>query len=353
LSQIGFSKDFLLLIMMRRVWGCMLLSLVSVAYFDIAVATAQAEANEIKAQVKADVSTEKVASAVKIGETRSQSMARLRNDAIAKVYPHQMKEYAAATVQVNNIPVFTFLGTTTTSDSVKVSVQSGNKSVKLPSRADEPIEAITDSTDPVERATAVAAMLNKLYMAGIDPEEIIPAWENGEYVIKLGAEEVIEFDRYVLLPDTTKNRQQDVLQAANRLRRLMGGAAPVNTIAGAPEPKQPSATNNLIGKVTQSTTGMASWYGPGFNGRQSASGEIFNQNELTAAHRTLPFGTKVKVTNVNNGQSVVVRINDRGPFSHGRVLDMSKAAAQAIGLVSAGVAPVKMEVLVREVLPFR
>ncbi|MBA1155498.1 septal ring lytic transglycosylase RlpA family protein [Microvirga sp. Marseille-Q2068] len=90
------------------------------------------------------------------------------------------------------------------------------------------------------------------------------------------------------------------------------------------------------GKVIQS--GRASWYGPGFHGRRTASGETFNTNDLTAAHRTLPFGTKVRVVNKRTGRSVVVRINDRGPYAHGRVIDLSKASAQAIGL--SGVASV-------------
>lgn len=96
---------------------------------------------------------------------------------------------------------------------------------------------------------------------------------------------------------------------------------------------QPQETS---GKVIQS--GRASWYGPGFHGRRTASGETFNTNELTAAHRTLPFGTKVRVVNKRTGKSVVVRINDRGPYAHGRVIDLSRASAQAIGI--SGVAPV-------------
>src|SRR5919205_3374465 len=79
-------------------------------------------------------------------------------------------------------------------------------------------------------------------------------------------------------------------------------------------------------------TGAASWYGPGFHGKPTASGEPFNTNELTAAHKTLPFGTKVRVTNERTGKSVVVRINDRGPYAHGRVIDLSKPAAEAAGL---------------------
>ena len=94
------------------------------------------------------------------------------------------------------------------------------------------------------------------------------------------------------------------------------------------EPSKPS------GKVIQS--GRASWYGPGFHGRRTASGETFNTNDLTAAHRTLPFGTKVRVVNKKTGKSVVVRINDRGPYAHGRIIDLSKASAQALGITGVG-----------------
>lgn len=87
-------------------------------------------------------------------------------------------------------------------------------------------------------------------------------------------------------------------------------------------------------------SGMASWYGPGFNGRRTANGERFNQNEFTAAHRSLPLGTRVRVVNQRNGESIVVRINDRGPFAHGRIIDLSRASARALGI--SGTAPVKL-----------
>jgi rare lipoprotein A len=91
--------------------------------------------------------------------------------------------------------------------------------------------------------------------------------------------------------------------------------------------------------------GLASWYGGKFQGRQTASGEIFDTNEFTAAHKTLPFGTIVKVTSLENEKTTVVRINDRGPFIPGRIIDLSRAAAAAIGLAGAGVAKVRIEVL--------
>jgi len=91
--------------------------------------------------------------------------------------------------------------------------------------------------------------------------------------------------------------------------------------------------------------GLASWYGGKFQGRRTASGEIFDTRQLTAAHKSLPFGTRVLVTNLENGRSVEVRINDRGPFVAGRVIDLSLAAASAIGLAGRGVAAVRLEVL--------
>ncbi len=92
-------------------------------------------------------------------------------------------------------------------------------------------------------------------------------------------------------------------------------------------------------------TGYASWYGGKFQGRQTASGEIFDTNQLTAAHKTLPFGTLVEVTNLDTGKSVQVRINDRGPFVEGRIIDLSRKAATEIGMMATGIAPVKVEVL--------
>ncbi|MFV3307317.1 septal ring lytic transglycosylase RlpA family protein [Pseudomonas sp. NY15181] len=91
--------------------------------------------------------------------------------------------------------------------------------------------------------------------------------------------------------------------------------------------------------------GTASYYGKAHHGKRTASGERFNLNALTAAHRTLPFGTRVKVTNLNNGRSVVVRINDRGPFGRGRIIDLSRAAAEQLNMLRTGTAPVRLESL--------
>lgn len=91
--------------------------------------------------------------------------------------------------------------------------------------------------------------------------------------------------------------------------------------------------------------GVASWYGQEFHGRPTSSREVFDMNDMTAAHRTLPFGTHVMVTNLENDRSVVVRINDRGPFVRGRVIDLSYAAARVLGVVGPGTARVRVETL--------
>ena len=94
-----------------------------------------------------------------------------------------------------------------------------------------------------------------------------------------------------------------------------------------------------------STEGDASFNSTKHQGKRTASGEPFDQNQLTAAHRTLPFDTRVRVTNLRNGKSVIVRINDRGPYTHGRIIDLSRKAAQQLDMISAGVAPVRVEVV--------
>jgi rare lipoprotein A len=104
-------------------------------------------------------------------------------------------------------------------------------------------------------------------------------------------------------------------------------------IARIPAPSQP----------TMMETGLASWYGPKFHGKLTASGEVFNQEKFTAAHPTLPWGSRVKVTNLANGKSVDVRINDRGPFGKDRIIDVSRAAARALGMVGRGITTVRVE----------
>jgi rare lipoprotein A len=126
---------------------------------------------------------------------------------------------------------------------------------------------------------------------------------------------------------------------------LLGLAALLSVQAGRAAAQEPDPGQRAPVEITQAPDpelgrGKASWYGPRFHGRRTSSGERFDMHDLTAAHHTLPFGTRVRVRNVANGREVVVRINDRGPRMRDRIIDLSKAAAGALGFVHAGEARV-------------
>lgn len=246
-----------------------------------------------------------------------------RSTTTVRVNAHQHESRQAATVYIKNIPVLTYIDSAEATDVVSGWVQTA------------------EATDGIlADAATMSAQLERMY--GQDTA-FTAHWNEGSYVVMAGDSPLITLGDTVQLPDATDNEAENALQITNRLRRLLGnGDEPVTEVIGRPAPPPPA---QRVAAVRSSYSGMASWYGPGFHGRRSASGESFNQYAMTAAHRTLPFGTQVRVTNMNNGRQVVVRINDRGPYSHGRIIDLSAGAASAIGLQSAGVGPVKVEVL--------
>jgi rare lipoprotein A len=125
---------------------------------------------------------------------------------------------------------------------------------------------------------------------------------------------------------------------------LNGWAADTDSTPGGASGSRPSATPAIV-------DGIASYYGKNHHGKKTANGEIFNMYKLTAAHRSLPFGTKVKVTNLSNNRSVIVRINDRGPYITGRSIDLSQAAAERLEMIRPGIVRVKMEILDDAPLP--
>lgn len=251
----------------------------------------------------------------------------LRSTTIVRVNAHAYENRQAATVYVKNIPVLTYIDSAD-----KPAIVSGWVQPE-----DEAVGAIADAAD-------MAAQLERM---GAQESAFTARWNEGSYVVMAGDSPLVTLSDTIQLPDATDNAAENVLQVTNRLRRLLGNGAaePVTEVVGRPAPPPPPAPAQRVAAVRSSYNGMASWYGPGFHGRTSASGESFNQYAMTAAHRTLPFGTQVRVTNLNNGRQVVVRINDRGPYSHGRIIDLSAGAASAIGLRSAGVGPVQIEVL--------
>lgn len=128
------------------------------------------------------------------------------------------------------------------------------------------------------------------------------------------------------------------------LRKLMMGC----TVAALTMIAAPSGGFNPLTLSPVSANcqfGVASWYGPGFQGRETASGPPFDMNAMTCAHRQLPLGTSVRVTNLLNRRSLILRVNDRGPYVGGRVLDVSRGAAKSLGFLGAGLAPVRIEIL--------
>jgi rare lipoprotein A len=138
-------------------------------------------------------------------------------------------------------------------------------------------------------------------------------------------------------------------QGCAMLQRPSDTYTPAETIIQ-PAPAQPETTKPPIKKIPPGQaelpqTGEASWYGAQHQGKRTASGEIFNQELFTAAHRTLPFGSKIKVTNLANGKSVEVKINDRGPFREDRIIDLSQAAAKALEFLQSGQATVRLELI--------
>lgn len=241
------------------------------------------------------------------------------SDKTARTYSFVEDNVPATILYIKNIPVLTFL-----------------------SRNGENQE---------EEAQSIADRINQTDFSQITADQITVSWDtqNQTYTIRIGETPLVSFNNRIILPDTTENPAQDALQATNRLRRLLGNAEPLTKIAN--KPKEITLSPNSVApdwdnaRVISQLRGMASWYGPGFHGRSSANGERFNQYAMTAAHKSLPFGTRVRVTNLNNGLSVVVRINDRGPYVRSRVIDLSAGAAQQIGMMSTGTAPVKLEIL--------
>jgi rare lipoprotein A len=333
---------------------------------------------------------------VKVGEYQSPTEKHNSAVVITEIHSHSIAGRQAATLFIKNIPVLTFLsskpvantdikvgelGDAGTAQSYTSSTSDATKGVTVANTSKE-IEV--GNNDPVHRAGVVAAKINQLLWEKVDANKIVVSWKAGteskvadgamnksnsapekvgdRYTIKINGSELVEINENTRLPDTTNNLAQDALQATNRIRRLMGNASPLNEVANLPSLSQASLAIGMprlpfkvpqpklpqdfgIGPIKFAMKGIASFYGYDGSGSKTASGERFHPEGMTAAHRSLPFGTRVRVTNTRNGRSVVVRITDRGPFIRGRVLDLSFGAARILGMIGNGVAPVRIEVL--------
>ncbi|MEN9251391.1 MAG: septal ring lytic transglycosylase RlpA family protein [Thermostichales cyanobacterium BF4_bins_65] len=225
---------------------------------------------------------------------------------VTTLYEHRMDGQVSTTLYLRDLPLVTFV-----------------------ERPNQP--------SPLLQASSLAAQLNQLARSHAGAQTVDLVYRDDRYVITHNGEEFLRFDDSILTMG--KDQASVALMVTNRMRRLLLNAPP---LAAAPLPPQPSplqqAVSTLVGMVpVQEQRGQASFYT--FAPRSKTHGA------MTAAHRSLPFGTLVRVTNLTNGRATVVKINDRGPFIPGRIIDLSFAAAQAIGMVQAGVVPVKVEVL--------
>ncbi|AFY46924.1 rare lipoprotein A [Nostoc sp. PCC 7524] len=325
----------------------------------------------------------------KVGEFNSSAGKRTSNAVITSIHPHNVGGKRAATLYIRNIPVLTFLSSKPVASAEKkvgvIGDEEGVQSYAL--IADNPVQVASvgnlagvkkqpglQQDDPVHRAGLVAARINQMIRDNVNAEKISVSWKGeGEsvvanqsqnkgvsvqqqsgdrYTIKINSQELVEINQNTRLADSTNNLAKDALQATNRLRRLIGNASPISEIANLPSraKSSPSIANlpqRIASTFRLNFRGIASFYGRGFAGRPTATGERFNPEAMTAAHRSLPFGTRVRVTNTRNGRSVVVRINDRGPYIRGRIIDVSTGAARMLGMIGSGIAPVKIEVLGR------
>lgn len=377
------QKLFTKSLMKHKLWSSLTAAMLIAAIGQIPATHAETnqtenQSNEAKttAQNQEPTNTQAIKSKTteKQVKTALNSQTQTQTAEIAKIHSHILTGRQAATLYIRNIPVLTFLGDSLNksqsitppgkrqiiyglqnTDSATKASNTGTNNPKGENQAYQ-----SQPNDPVRRASEIAAEINKISRENLNLNSISVIPQKGDtYLIKINNQNLVAIDSATILPDTTLNRAEDALQATNRLRRLLADAPPLSEIPG--RPRQQTAVNpyqtntNQVSYSVQQTSanmqvlsrlsGWASWYGPGFDGNTSASGEIFNQNDLTAAHKELPFGTFVRVTNLDNGLSVIVRINDRGPYVGDRIIDLSAGAAQAIGMMGSGVAPVSVEIL--------
>jgi len=185
-----------------------------------------------------------------------------------------------------------------------------------------------------EAAIATAKLAMIMNAPDFDPNRLEAIVINGEYIGKYKEATLFKIPKSAVV-----NPSLNLTQWINNLR-VASGAEPLTLVEAQKQMYQLANTNEQI-------NGIASWYGPYFQGRQTASGEQFEQQDFTAAHPSLPFDTYLNVTNQQNGKSVVVRINDRGPYFGDRNLDLSHAAAIALNSDEVGVVPITATILVQ------
>ncbi len=191
-----------------------------------------------------------------------------------------------------------------------------------------------------KRANIYANNIKNYLTKNGNPNDIKPYRNGSQTFIRANGTNLITVDELNARAVGVSTHELSYTWANNT--RIALGAAPLKKDYSALSRGMSGNNSRYLGQVT---VGVASWYGGEFHGRRSSDGSRFNKEEFTAAHRTYPFGTLVKVTNLKNNKSCVVKVTDRGPFVGNRVMDVSKQAAQEIGMISSGIAKVKLEVV--------
>ncbi|MGK7910833.1 MAG: septal ring lytic transglycosylase RlpA family protein [Synechococcus sp.] len=272
--------------------------------------TAASTANEAPVNTNTDAVLEAARGTAELNELLG------GNDGPASLYAHDLWGHEAATVYLEGLPLVTFTA------------------------------ANNPSANPEDMAADLTERLNQL--AQSEPESYdIGLIAGANYAVTVDGTAVIEIDDTVQSTFRDRDRSATATSVANQMRRTLQGTSPIDASDAVVVARASSdyTSSTVTGTVVGTQRGLASWYGPGFAGRLSANGEIFNPEHMTAAHKYLPFNTMVEVINLITGSSVVVRINDRGPFVGERIIDLSAAAARSIGLLQSGVGPVEIRIL--------
>lgn len=204
---------------------------------------------------------------------------------------------------------------------------------------DAPLLAVSNGSVSLDRASRISATINKIRWDRIPATAIRVSYNGKSYRITAGrSTEVVTIDRTIRVSQSNKvSEKATALLVANRLRRYFGNAPILSEVDG------PAVASQNSGAVVSVIQGVASWYTEPRG--ETASGMILRSDSMIAAHKSLPFGTRLRVTNMANGKQVDVKVMDRGPYIRGRVLDLSERAASLLGMMTTGIANVRIEIV--------
>ena len=204
------------------------------------------------------------------------------------------------------------------------------------------IRSTNSNVNALNETKKIALSLNKLlYEKKLKADKIMPAIHGKDYIVHVDKNVIFSVNKKLAKSEKT-NASSLTIKWANNLRTALGGRPLVQAQRGINRGVSRSLSSYSRG---ESQYGYASWYGGRFQGRRTSSGEVYNMHDYTAAHKYLPLGTQVLVTNLNSGRSIMVKINDRGPFVAQRIIDLSSNAFRAIAPLNSGVIRVRMDVL--------